>query len=61
LKDKKKSLVNKFHEIGIVVHGFTVKDDDLLYAEKNPISEYDYLLNYERLDGIFTDNPHTAI
>ena len=56
-----KLFVDEFHKAGILVHPYAAKDDFLRYSAVSPIDEYDFYFNVAKVDGIFTENPYTAI
>jgi len=58
---KNKPITSDFHDAGILVHPYTVKDDFLRYSSVSPIDELDYYFNVLKLDGVFTESPKTAM
>ena len=50
-----------FHSFGLLVHVYTLKDDFMKYSTSSPIDEYEYLFNQLQVDGVFSENPKTAI
>ena len=59
MKDHK-LITEEFHKVGILVHPYAHKDDFLKYGD-SPIEELYYYFEYMKVDGIFSENPKTAI
>ena len=55
-----KLISEEFHKVGILVHPYAAKDDFLKYSV-SAIEELQYYFEFLRIDGIFTENPKTAI
>jgi len=43
------------------VHPFTAKDDFLKFSTISPIDEYRFYFYELKIDGIFSENPKTAV
>ena len=59
--DKHRPITETFHSVDILVHPFTAKDDFLKFSRISALDEYQFYFNELQLDGIFTENPKTAI
>ena len=56
-----KVITDEFHKVGLLVHPYVHKDDFMKYSETSPIDELEYYFEDLKLDGIFTENPKTAV
>lgn len=61
MSDKDKLITETFHEVGIMVHPYVAKDDFPRYTDSDPVEEYEFYFNTLMIDGIFSENPLTAI
>ena len=58
---QKGTIVEEFHKVGILVHPYAHKDDFMKYSLHSPIDELEYYFEDLGLDGIFSENPKTAV
>ena len=58
---QKGTIVDEFHKVRILVHPYAHKDDFMKYSLHSPIDELEYFFEELGLDGIFTENPKTAV
>ena len=60
MSDPSISITETFHKHNILVHPYVAKDDFLRFSD-DPLDEYEYYFKTLSLDGIFSENPKTAI